>query len=165
MGRSSDSSRRSSALDLEVGAVAQHSFDHRRHLGRGATLELGVDAAGAPLDVPVDHHAAPAVADVPFGHQVAVPGAELGRVRRAGSADLAPDCRIARAERGGGHRSRRAAQCGCVDVAPARVKQLVVARVQRTGGDALEPGIGAEAVEAQEQPPIAHVARQRLTRG
>ena len=70
-------------LDRHVGAVPQHALDHRRDLGGRAGLELGVDAQPARLDVPVDHHAGAAVAGVPLGHQVRLPGAELLGVRGA----------------------------------------------------------------------------------
>jgi hypothetical protein len=74
-----------------LGAVTQHPLEHRGHFGGGARLELGVDAARLALDVPVDHHAPAAVADVPLGHAVLVPGAELLRVGGAGGRALAPD--------------------------------------------------------------------------
>lgn len=46
------------------------------------------------LNVPVDHHAAPAVAHVPLRHEVLIPGAKLFRVRGAGRSPLTPDVRM-----------------------------------------------------------------------
>ena len=71
------------ALDLGVGAVAQHALDHCRHLRRRTAFQLGMDAGCLALDMPVNHDTAAAVAHVPLGHQVLVPGAKLLRVRRA----------------------------------------------------------------------------------
>ena len=112
-------------VDAHLGAVAQHALDHGRDFGRGAALELGVDAAGLLLDVPVDHHARPAVADVPFGHQVLIPGAELLRVRGAGRGGFAPD--VPCLEDGVGHLGDGVRRCSLVDEASAHVEQVFVA--------------------------------------
>ena len=47
--------------------------------------QIGIPLPAVPalLDVPIDHHAGAAVAGVPFGHQVRLPGAELLGVRCA----------------------------------------------------------------------------------
>jgi len=88
------------ALDLHVGAVAQPPLDHRCDLGRGTPLQLRIDARGLALDMPIDHHAATAIACMPFGHEVSVPGAELGRIEGASCARLTPDQGITDGERG-----------------------------------------------------------------
>lgn len=64
-------------IDFHFGAVTDYALDHGRHLRGGRRLELGMDAQGLPLDVPVNHDAAPTVADMPLGHEVLVPGAEV----------------------------------------------------------------------------------------
>ena len=64
-------------LDLHLGAVAQDALDHGGDLGGRTTLELRVDAGGFSLHVPVDHDPSAAMANVPLGHQVLIPGAEL----------------------------------------------------------------------------------------
>ncbi len=46
------------------------------------------------LNVPVDHHAAPAVAHVQLRHEVLIPGAKLFRVRGVGRSPLTPDVRM-----------------------------------------------------------------------
>jgi hypothetical protein len=56
--------------------VAQQAFEHRRDLGGRVALKLTVDAQLLALDVPVDHYAGPAVADMELRHQAGVPGAE-----------------------------------------------------------------------------------------
>ena len=52
---------------------------------------MRVDAGGFAVDVPVDHDAATAVAGVPLGHQVLIPGSELLGVGSAGRGAFAPD--------------------------------------------------------------------------
>ena len=67
-------------------------------------LELGVNAQRFPLDMPVDHDAAAAVADVPLRRQVLVPGAEVLGIGRAGRRPVAPDRRVAGVQRAVGRR-------------------------------------------------------------
>ena len=45
----------------------------RLSAGGRARFQLGVDASGPFLHMPVDHHTAAAVADVPLGHEILVP--------------------------------------------------------------------------------------------
>jgi hypothetical protein len=54
-----------------------HAIDHRRDLGGGWRFELGVNAQRIFIDVPVDHHAAAPVMDVPLRGEVLIPGAEM----------------------------------------------------------------------------------------
>src|SRR5258708_36526440 len=55
-------------LYRKIGTMAQHPFQHRRHLRRGDRLELGVDADRFVFHMPIDHHPTPKVAQTPFGH-------------------------------------------------------------------------------------------------
>ena len=107
---------------------------------------------------------AAAVAGVPLGHQVLVEGAEVLAVRGAGRRALAPDPGMARGQRRVDHAPGRVAQGVGVDVAPARVQQLLVAEAVPADGEALQPGVGAEAVEAEQQPAPHLVAVGRLAR-
>src|SRR4051795_6800473 len=81
------------ALDLHLSVVAQHALDHSGDLRGRAAPQPGMDAHRTALDVPVDHHPAPAVAGVPLGHQVLVEGAEVLAVRSAGGRALTADRR------------------------------------------------------------------------
>src|SRR5262245_43338476 len=66
-------------LDLHLGAMAQDTLDHRGDLGGGTALELRVDTGGFFLHVPINHDTSAAISNVPFGHQVLIPGPELLR--------------------------------------------------------------------------------------
>ena len=90
-------------LDLHLGAVAQDALDHGGDLGGRAALELRVDTGGFSLHVPVDHDPAAAMANVPLGHQVLIPGAELLAVGRARGGAFPPDVAQARRQRGIDH--------------------------------------------------------------
>ena len=118
------------ALDLDVGVVVKEPLEHRGDLGGRAGGELAVDAELLLLDVPVDHHARAAVAVVPLGHQVGVPGAELLGIRRAGRA-LAPQQHVADLER-------------LVDDLDDRAAQPVAGEVQAT--EAAKRGLGVGGV-------------------
>src|SRR3546814_18605498 len=74
-------------LNLLVGTMAQHAFDHRADLGGRTAFELRVDAGGLALHVPVNHDAPAAVADMPFRHQILIPGPHLRGIRRAGRSE------------------------------------------------------------------------------
>lgn len=103
------------ALAVGVHEVAHHAFDQRRGLGGGDALELGVDADGFPLDVPVDHDTAAAVAHVPLGKQVLVPSPELLGVRRAARRGLSPELGKAGRQRGVDHLQDGLAHTGSAD--------------------------------------------------
>ena len=62
------------------------------------------------------------------------------------------------------HAPGRIAQGVGVDVAAPRVQQLLVAEAVPADGEALQPGIGAQAIQAQQQPAPHLVAVGRLTR-
>ena len=69
-----------------------------------------MDAQRVALDVPVDHDATPAVADVPLRGEVLVPGAEVLGIGGAGRGPAAPDRRVAGAQRAIGNDGHRTAQ-------------------------------------------------------
>ena len=58
-----------------------------------------MDAQRLSFDVPVNHDAAAAVADVPLGREILVPSPEMLRIRRAGRCSVAPDGGIAGVQR------------------------------------------------------------------
>ena len=121
-----------------------------------------MDAQRLPLDVPVDHDPAPAIADVPLGREVLVPGTEVLAVRGAGVCALAPDQRITGVERAIGHGGDGLAQLVHCDIAPTGVEQVLVGGAVLDGVHALESGVGAEAVEAQQQAWPQNRAVERL---
>ncbi len=63
------------AIDLHLGAMMDDPLDHGCYLGRRRGFELRMNAQRVPLDMPIDHDAAPAVAHVPLRRQVLIPGA------------------------------------------------------------------------------------------
>ena len=107
-------------------AVAQDALDHGGHFRGRARLELRVDAGRLLLHVPVDHHPAAAVADVPLGHQVLIPGAELLGVGGAGRRAFAPDLREAHAEDGVDHLGDGVPQLVPGDEPPPHVEEILV---------------------------------------
>src|SRR3954466_3288863 len=123
-----------------------------------------MDAHRTALDVPVDHHPAPAVAGVPLGHQVLVEGAEVLAVRSAGSHALTPDPGVTRGERRVDHTPGRIAQGVGVDITASRVQQLFVAEAVPADGEALQPSIGTQSIQTQQQPApnLAAVAGQAV---
>src|SRR5579884_2000412 len=134
------------ALELHLGIVTQHAFDHGRDLGGRAAFELRVDTGRFPLDVPVDHDAAATVADVPFGHEVLIPGTEFLAIGSARRRALTPDLRAPHPKGRVDHAPDRVAQGFPVDIPPARVQQLPVGYTMPSHAQPLEPGIRAEAV-------------------
>ena len=144
------------AVHLQLGAVAHDALDHAGHLGRGRRLQLRVDAQRFPLDMPVNHHAAPAISDVPLRGQVLVPGAEVLAVGGAGVGALAPDQGITGSEGAVRHDSDGFAQLVHGDVAASGIEQVLVGGAVLGGVHALQPGVGAKAVQAQQQARAQH---------
>src|SRR5208282_5021118 len=79
-------------------AMMDDSLDHGCYLGRRRGFELRMNAQRVPLDMPIDHDAAPAVAHVPLRRQVLIPGADVLGIRCARRRSVAPDCWIAGAQ-------------------------------------------------------------------
>src|SRR3954462_15920597 len=103
-----------------------------------------MDAHRTALDVPVDHHPAPAIAGVPLGHQVLVEGAEVLAVRRAGSRALTSDPGGTRGERRVDHTPGRIAQGVGVEITASREQEFLVAEAVPADGEALQPSIGTQ---------------------
>src|SRR4030095_8215410 len=80
-------------VDFHLRAVMQHAFDHGGDLGGGTGLELGVDAGGFALCMPVDHDAGLAISSVPFCHEILVPRPEMPGIWRTCGGPFAPDFR------------------------------------------------------------------------
>ena len=104
------------------------------------------------LHVPVDQHAAAAVAGVPLGEDVLVVRPEVRGVRRHRGRARAPhlpgraaNVALAIVDR---HRPGRLGG----QVAAADVAQLVLAVAVLAGGDRPDPGVGAVGVHDQQQP-------------
>ena len=153
------------AVDLHLGAVVDHALDHRRDLGRGRRFELGVDAQRFPLDVPVDHDAAAAVADMPLRRQVLVPGAEVLGIGRAGGCSVAPDRRVAGVQRAVGHDGDRPPQRLDAEIAPPHVGEVLVGHPGSEPRHALQAGVGSDPVQAKQQPRLQDRPIQRLIGG
>ncbi len=78
-------------FDLHIRTVPQDPFNHGRDLRGRAALELGVDTDRFFLHMPVDHHTPTAVPDVPLGHEILIPRAELFGVRGARGGAFPPN--------------------------------------------------------------------------
>ena len=115
--------------------------------------------------MPVDHHAAATVAGMPLRHEVSIPSAEFRGIRCAGGAGRAPDLRIANGQSGVGHPGTGRPQGAGIDVSPVDMGELVNADICHPGGDSLEPGVGANRIEGEQQAPVAHIVRQRFAAG
>ena len=78
-------------LDLHIGAVPHDPLIIAATSEEENRFELGVDTDGVLFDMPVHHDALAAIAQVPFGEQIVVPGAKLLGVRCAGRGGFSPD--------------------------------------------------------------------------
>ena len=76
-----------------------------------------------------------------------------------------PDLRIANRQRGVGPPGTRRPQGDSINVSSVDMGELVNADVGHSGGDPLEPGIGAKRIEGKQQAPVAHIVRQRFAAG
>ena len=85
-----------------------------------------MDAQRFPLDMPVNHDAPTAVADVPLGREILVPRAEVLGVGRAGGGTVAPDRRVAGMQRAVGDDSDGPAQRVDTDVPPSHIGQILI---------------------------------------
>ena len=73
------------------------------------------------FDVPVDHDSLAPVAQVPLGHQILIPGPELGGVRGTGRRAFSPDVGQARLKNGVGDIDNGGAQVFLVQIKRRRV--------------------------------------------
>src|SRR5215471_21556930 len=89
-------------LDIHGGAMPEYALYHRRHFRGRTALELRIDAHRLFLHVPIDHDASSAIPDVPFRHQILIPGAKLLGIRGTGGGPFAPDVRVSNGKRGVG---------------------------------------------------------------
>ena len=153
------------SIDLHLGAVMDHALDHRGHLRRGRRLELRVDAQGVSLDVPVDHDAAPAVAHMPLGGEILVPGAVVLRIGGASGGARSPNSGISGLKRAVGNGRDGSAQRIDADIAAPDIRQILRRHTRFQARHALQPGIGAEPVQAQEQPRLQHRALKGFVGG
>ena len=55
-------------INRHLGAMSQNALDHGGDLGGRTAFELGIDAKGLLLHMPVDHDAPSFVAGMPLGH-------------------------------------------------------------------------------------------------
>jgi hypothetical protein len=115
--------------------------------------------------MPVDHDAAPAIAGMPLGHQVAIPSPELRGIRCAGRSSVTPDRCIANCKRGIGNPSASFPQSSRVNEAAVYMKKFFIAGIGGGTGHPLQPGIGAETIEAKKQSLIQNSLRQRNAGG
>jgi len=76
-------------------------------------------AQGILVDMPINHHPAPTIADVPLRGEVLVPGSEVLGIRRAGCRAVTPDPRIADMQRAVGDNGNGLSQCVDGNVQPA----------------------------------------------
>lgn len=90
-----------------------------------------------------------ATSPVPLGHQVTIPGPELRGIRCAGCSGVTPDRCIANCKRGIGDPSAGFPQSARVNEAAIHMQKLLIAGIGSGTGDPLQPGIGAETIEAK----------------
>jgi hypothetical protein len=133
-------------IDFHLGAVMEDALDHRGHLRGGRRLQLAMYAQRIAFDVPVDHDTASAIADVPLGCQILIPGAEMLGVRGAGRRPAPPDGRIAGMQGTVGDDGDGTAHDLDVEVAAAHVGQVLGRRARIQAGHTLQTGIGADPV-------------------
>jgi len=148
------------AFDLHGGAVPDRAVDHRGDFGCGAGDQLRVDGHRFAFDVPVDEHAAAAVAGVPFGEDVLIERPEVGGVAGHGGRPGAPHGVRAGGEGGVGDLDGDGAGHLGGQVAAAHVPDVVLAvAVDGVAGDRADPGVGAVGVDGQQQPLGEHLRR------
>lgn len=63
------------------------------HFGGGNPFHLRVNTGSLFVNVPIDHNARAAIANVPFGQEILVPGGNLLGIGGAGGGGFAPNVR------------------------------------------------------------------------
>ena len=86
-------------------------------------------------------------------------------VGRAGRRPVAPDAGVAHGQGSVGHAPGCVAHCLGIYVAAVGVQQLLVAVAVSAAGKPLQPGVGAQTIQAQQQPAPHLVAVGRLAGG
>src|SRR6266498_4815881 len=78
-------------LDVHLRSMPQEALQHGCHFRGRHSLELRIDANRPFFDMPVDHHPPPAIAEMPLGEKISVPGAKLLRVRGTRRGAVSPN--------------------------------------------------------------------------
>src|SRR6266850_2780606 len=97
--------------------------------------------------MPVDYNPRLAIADMPFGHEILVPGAEMLRVGGTRRGAFAPDLRETHRKDAVDHRGNGLAQGIFGDEAPPDVEQISIGHPWVAQRHPLEPGAGPEPVQ------------------
>ena len=100
------------------------------------------------IDMPVNHDAAPSIADVPLGREVLVPGSEVLGISRASRRSVAPDTRIAGMQCAVGDDGDSLPQRIGGDVSPSDVSEVFRGRAGLEAGHALKTGVRSKAIQA-----------------
>ena len=124
-----------------------------------------MNAQRVPIDMPIDHDTAPAVADVPLRSEVLVPGSEVLGIRCAGRCPVTPDPRIAGAQRAIGHNGNGLPQRIDRDISAPDIGEMLGRRAGLEPGHALKPSICSEPVQAKQEPRTQNGAIQGLVGG
>ena len=112
--------------------------------------------------MPIDHDAAAAVACVPFGQQVLIPGPELLRVRSARCRSFSPYLRRSRPHGGIHDFSDGGAELILIDVAAANVEQVLIVGALLSGAHALDASIRSQPVDGKQKALLKHFPIQVL---
>ena len=115
--------------------------------------------------MPVDHHTSPAIARVPFGHQIAIPSSELCGISGTGRARRAPDLRVANCQGRIGNLRTCRLEGSRVNIASPDMQEIVIADIGRTGSHAFQARVGSKPVKAEQQALIPQNRRQGFSTG
>lgn len=129
--------------------MAQDTLDHRGDLGGGTALELRVDTGGFFLNVPINHHPSAAIPNVPFGHQVLIPGPALLPVRSTRGGALPPDVGQAGRKRGIAHAANGFAQRILFNKAMPSLQKFPIGEIGIAWYHAFETCIGSKTIETE----------------
>lgn len=102
------------------------------------------------LDMPVNANHGSTIACPPFGHQVLIPGLEVARIRSASGGAFSPNVRQTRLEGLVDDLTDGVTQVALGDKAPPGIEQVAVGHPVLAGNDALQAGVGAHAIEAEQ---------------
>jgi hypothetical protein len=102
---------------------------------------------------------------MPFGHQILIPGGVFLGVGGACRGAFTPDVRPSHTEDGSGHVGNRCSECIFGEKAPTDIEDVAIALALIARTDALEANIGAQPVQAQQEPFLNHRPIQVLSQG